>query len=68
MKALDEMTYHVIWEKSNNFEMGESTITKIIDDRYLKVCSKNPLQGYSTYKFKFRVIKMGTVAFGLVPA
>lgn len=68
IKAIEEMTHPLTWEESHHFKVDESTITKLLDNQYRMICSKKPLQDYNTYKLKFKVIKMGTMAFGLVPA
>ena len=68
MKLLDDMSYPVTWEDSPNFEVEDRKIKKIFSDNYRKICSQHSLDEYESYKIKFKVIKMGTVAIGLVPS
>ena len=50
--------------------MEENTrkITKLYNDDYRKICGLHPFQDGILYKIKFKVIKMGTIAIGLVKA
>ena len=36
------------------------------NDDYRKLSSVRPLTGFDNYRFKFKVLKLGTVAIGLV--
>ena len=66
-KSIEELSYPLNWEKNGNFHAPDRKITKLHGDNYRKISSQKPLEGYELYRFKFRVIKMGTVAIGLVP-
>lgn len=39
---------------------------KLYNDDYRKICGLEPFQDNLVHKIKFRVIKMGTIAFGIV--
>lgn len=46
--------------------MEDKKVTKLANDDYRKICSLSPFKEGITYKIKFRVLNMGTIAIGLV--
>ena len=67
LSMIEELSYPVVWESRASFYVEDRKITKLHDDTYWSLCSKNPLQGFSTFKVKFRVCRLGTFAIGIVP-
>lgn len=61
------MTYHVIWENKSAFDVQDRKVTKMYNDDYRKICSTEPFKNQFSYNIKFKILKLGTIALGIVP-
>ena len=70
MKSIlsENMTFLAIWESKAYFLVeNDRIIKKLHNNDYRKICSLDPLKEKTTYRIKFRILQMGTIAIGLVP-